>query len=237
MLWFGWHSRTRITRTDRLLLGALVLIALIYTTPWDNYLVATRVWWYDSELVTGLTLGWVPIEEYTFFLLQPLMTGFFTLWLARRTPPPPLSNQTSLRWGFFTTAALWLAAIVLLASAWSPGRYLGLELVWALPPLLLQFYLGGDRLAAQRQLVLPAILIPTAYLAAADWIAIGSGTWTIDPAQSLNIFLASHLPLEEVVFFLLTNSLVVCGLVLGRDPVMHARLSPILGKIQRTTGD
>ncbi|MDX1617037.1 MAG: lycopene cyclase domain-containing protein, partial [Candidatus Promineifilaceae bacterium] len=52
-----------------------VLIALLYTTPWDNYLVATEVWWYDPALVTGITLGWVPIEEYTFFVLQPIMTG------------------------------------------------------------------------------------------------------------------------------------------------------------------
>ena len=35
-----------------------VVLALVYTTPWDNYLVANRVWWYDPELVTGITLGW-----------------------------------------------------------------------------------------------------------------------------------------------------------------------------------
>ena len=57
----------------------LVLIAVAYTTPWDNYLVATNVWWYDESLVTGLKLGWVPIEEYTFFVLQTLMTGLWTL--------------------------------------------------------------------------------------------------------------------------------------------------------------
>ncbi|MEJ2750438.1 MAG: lycopene cyclase domain-containing protein, partial [Anaerolineae bacterium] len=47
-------------------IGLHILVALIYTTPWDNYLVATNVWWYDPALVTGITLGWVPIEEYTF---------------------------------------------------------------------------------------------------------------------------------------------------------------------------
>ena len=44
-----------------------VVIALVYTTLWDNYLVATRVWWYDQALETGLTIATVPIEEYTFF--------------------------------------------------------------------------------------------------------------------------------------------------------------------------
>ena len=61
-----------------------VAVAVIYTTPWDNYLVATGVWWYDPALVTGVTLGWVPIEEYTFFVLQTLLTGMWLLWLAPR---------------------------------------------------------------------------------------------------------------------------------------------------------
>ena len=37
-----------------LALALHVLVALLYTTPWDNYLVATRVWWYDPQLVTGI---------------------------------------------------------------------------------------------------------------------------------------------------------------------------------------
>lgn len=65
---------------------AHVAAAVIWTTPWDNYLVATGVWYYDPRLVTGVTLGWVPIEEYTFFVVQTLMTGLWLLWLARREP-------------------------------------------------------------------------------------------------------------------------------------------------------
>ena len=65
------------------MLGVLIVIALVYTTPWDNYLVATRVWWYNPELVMGITLGWVPLEEYFFFALQPIMIG---LWLRTTTP-------------------------------------------------------------------------------------------------------------------------------------------------------
>jgi len=67
-----------------IVLGAHVVVAVVYTTPWDNYLVANRIWWYDPDLVTGLTLGWVPIEEYTFFVLQTLLTGLWLLFLARR---------------------------------------------------------------------------------------------------------------------------------------------------------
>ena len=62
-----------------LAIGLHMLIALIYTTPWDNYLVATGVWWYDPALVTGIVLGWS---------LPPIMLqlafGADILWRYRR---------------------------------------------------------------------------------------------------------------------------------------------------------
>ena len=64
------------------------VIALLYTTIWDNYLVATRVWWYDPALVTGLTIAYVPIEEYTFFILQPILAGLWLIFLFKRVRLP-----------------------------------------------------------------------------------------------------------------------------------------------------
>src|SRR5512142_2737525 len=81
-----WLLRRSLRRTELVWLGLLMGIALIYTTPWDNYLVANRIWWYHPDLVTGITIGWVPIEEYTFFLLQPLMSGLWFLFVSRRVP-------------------------------------------------------------------------------------------------------------------------------------------------------
>ena len=86
-----------------------VAIALIWTTPWDNYLVANRVWWYEPSLVTGITLGWVPIEEYTFFVVQTLMAGLWVLALMRRLPLPDTQFRArpKARWissGFVSSA-------------------------------------------------------------------------------------------------------------------------------------
>lgn len=61
-----------------------VLIALLYTTPWDNYLVATGVWYYDPARVWNIILGYVPLEEYLFFVLQPVLAALITLALLRR---------------------------------------------------------------------------------------------------------------------------------------------------------
>ena len=101
-----------------------VFIAVLYTTVWDNYLVATQVWWYDPELVTGITLGWVPIEEYTFFILQPILAGLWLLFWARRLtrPTSPGDLITSLRVaGPILLGVIWLASAVILVTGWQPG--------------------------------------------------------------------------------------------------------------------
>jgi putative membrane protein len=206
-----------------------MLVALLYTTPWDNYLVATRVWWYDPDRIAGVVLGWVPLEEYAFFILQPLLTGLWLLYLARRLAPaaelPPAPDRLRL----IATAGvglIWFGAIMILLMGWRPGSYLGLILAWLLPPFMLQLGYGADILWTHRRLVLTTILSATLYLGLADLLAIGVGIWTIDPAQSLQIYLASILPLEELIFFLITNILIVCGVVLMLARRSRERLNP-----------
>ncbi len=202
-------------------LAAIVVVAVLYTTPWDNYLVATRVWWYDPALVTGFVIGWVPIEEYAFFVLQPILAGLVFLALGRRLAPASGGASRAPAWG--RTLMLALAALMalmagVLLSGWEPGTYLALELVWALPPILFQLAFGWDIIWRVRRPASLAILTSTIYLSAADALAIGAGTWTIDPAQSLRIYLGGVLPLEELVFFFLTNVLCVFGLALVLSP-------------------
>ncbi len=67
--------------------AALVAIAVAYTTPWDNLIVALGVWTYDPSLVAGIVLGFVPLEEYLFFVLQTMLSGLVLLALVRRARP------------------------------------------------------------------------------------------------------------------------------------------------------
>lgn len=202
---------------------ALGIVAVVYTTPWDNYLVATNVWWYDPAKVLGITLGWVPLEEYLFFVLQTVLTGLWLIFLARRMHISRMTSRSPrLRVGATAVVALaWAASVVLLLSGSKPGNYLALELAWALPPIALQLAVGADVLWHQRRLVALAIITPTLFLCGADALAIDSGTWTINPERSLGVLVGGVLPLEEVLFFLLTNTLLVFGLVLAlaRDTV------------------
>jgi len=216
---------------------AICVVAFVYTTPWDNYLVATNVWWYDIELVTGIIFGYVPIEEYTFFILQPIATGLFLLLLMRYLPTSQdKANQPKIRlWSTGIMGVIWLSSIVMLVlsltnNSWKPTTYLALETSWALFPVLIQLAFGADILWRHRRVVFLTIVISTLYLSWADALAIGSGTWTIDPEQSLNIYLGGVLPIEEFIFFLLTNILCVFGitLVLAEESQPRALAMPFL---------
>jgi lycopene beta-cyclase len=195
----------------------IAAVAFVYTTPWDNYLIWRDVWHYGRDRVLG-TVGYVPVEEYLFFVLQPILTG---LWLYRllsqteesSTEEPRKTNahSGSNLVGAIVWAGLSLVGVWLLQRDF--GVYLGLILVWAGPILALQWLFGGSQLWVRKRLWLTAILVPTLYLWIADRIAIGQGIWSISEVYTTGLKLWG-LPLEEATFFLVTNCLVVQGLLL-----------------------
>lgn len=72
---------------DRMLwltLAGVSALALVYTGPWDNLIVANGVWSYGPRHVLGVVIGHVPLEEYGFYVLQVIMTGTLTAVLLRR---------------------------------------------------------------------------------------------------------------------------------------------------------
>ncbi len=83
-----WAGRKRLSlRGLPFATGVHMILALLYTTPWDNYLVATGVWYYNPALISGFLLGYVPLEEYTFFVLQTILVGLWWGLLASRLAP------------------------------------------------------------------------------------------------------------------------------------------------------
>ncbi len=95
--------------------------------------------------------------------------------------------------------------------------YLGTELIWALPVIVFQWALARDVLRANLRILLLAVVIPTLYLSSADALAIRVGIWTLNPELTLNVWIGG-LPLEEAVFFLLTNIMVVQGILMLDQP-------------------
>jgi lycopene beta-cyclase len=217
-----------------LVLPVLILIAVLYTTPWDSHLISARVWWYGARRITGITLDEVPVEELSFFVLQGLLVGLWFVVLAgriRTISPEAIgaARSATLRWRSAAVGSLlWVISVAVLLSGWRPGTYLGWELAWALPPLILQLWIGADILWQHRLLICATLVPIVLYLSAVDTLAIRERIWTVNEHLSLNLLLGGQLPLEEFLFFALTSALVTFGLLLGIAMESKGRLPAIL---------
>lgn len=211
----GAHTGFPSRKAVWIAIGLHVLLALGYTTPWDNYLVATGVWFYAPKLISGILIGWVPVEEYIFFVLETVLTGLWWWFLVHglQSSGEFKPNNPNRRAIVAILGIVWLLAMALLVSGWRPATYLSLILAWSMPPMILQSVFGADILWHYRKLVILTVLPVFLFISAADSMAIHSGTWTINPAQSLNFFIGA-LPVEEAIFFLVTAMMISFGMTL-----------------------
>ena len=214
--WRWWRGRAAPAWAG-LGLVTVAAFALVYTTPWDNYLVSRGVWSYRADRVAmAWRIGYVPLEEYFFFVLQPIFTGLCLLCFY---PPRAGLGQFSAahRWtkrsvGGAAAIALGVLGGLFLAEG---GRSLnaGLILACGAPPLALHWFYGGDTLWDARRAAFPALVLSTGYLWLADRLAIGAGVWSISARYSTGWTLGG-LPLEEALFFVVTNLLIIQALLL-----------------------
>ena len=200
---------TKVNKTEYLPIALMAFVALVYTTPWDNYLIMRGVWTYPTGSVVRV-LGYVPIEEYFFMVLQATLAGvLWTSWV-------PHIQYIELR--FSLTGAL-MAVLVGLVGALSlthtAGTYIGLILIWACPPLVLQWGLGSHALLKSFKTWAPLWIGLSIYFCIADYYAIFKGVWSITLATRTGWGIG-HLPVEEILFFTLTNLFVLQGMCLWR---------------------
>lgn len=202
----------------------LAIVAFIYTTPWDNYLVYKEVWGYPEDRVSS-TWFYVPVEEYFFFIIQSFFTAFLLGALLFKIPMNSKSDFRSVKLN------RWLAFLFLVASIiciflmqWDSLLYLSLILSWSLPIFALQFYFGGDLLVKMGKVYPLGIIIPSLYLSLADSYAINKGVWYLSETYTMGIKIF-NLPIEEIIFFFVTNAMLVQGLLLVLHPESFVRLA------------
>ncbi len=141
LLWAIFDARRGVTLDVPPTRFALIMLlhiglALIYTTPWDNYLIKEGVWWYDPALITGIKIGWVPIEEYTFFIVQTLLAGFVLMTAVRYFRAEPIGDFPVRRVSLVSGLLFLLLSALVVQADWKSGTYLALLLPWALTPNL-----------------------------------------------------------------------------------------------------
>lgn len=192
----------------------LAAIAFVWTTPWDNYLIAVGVWNSPTDRIIG-TIGYVPLEEYAFFFLMPILIGaFLYLVLQKKRLNGSLWRQPQKRARCIvclSTLVCFSGGVILLLT--QPNSYLALTVLWFTPPLFIQFVFDPLGILRNGYTIAIATLVPTLYLWAADSFAIASGIWSFNSTSLIGLRIG-NLPVEEAFFFLITSLLVAQGITL-----------------------
>ena len=214
-------TRHHLPTRFRTATAIVTFVGLVYTTPWDNALVARGVWWYGEGAVLA-RLAYAPVEEYLFIILQPALVALWLAWCWARLGDDATPTATSTdNWATATwrrrllgvVAGLAVSVVGLALLAGTKTLYIGAILAWAGPVLAIQWGFGWWVLWQGRRLTALAISVPTAYLGAVDRVAIELGIWTLSPVYTTGVTVLG-LPIEEGAFFLVTCVFVVQGLVL-----------------------
>ncbi|BCR95009.1 uncharacterized protein AKAW2_12055A [Aspergillus luchuensis] len=195
----------------------LITIAILATIPWDSYLIRSAIWTYPPDAVVGPKILDIPVEEVFFFAIQTYITSvaycIFTKPLVRPMylRPHPERCRTRKVVAFVILTLMRGGTTCLLL-----GRhmtYLGLILVGVSPILLFQWMLSHPFLIGlPAKPTIAAICLPMLYLWVADSRAMKSGTWRIESGTKLDYRICG-LEVEEALFFLVTNMMIVLGLV------------------------
>jgi putative membrane protein len=185
----------------------------------------------------------VPIEEYTFFVVETILAGLWWWFLARRLSPLSKGEGLGVRAKFTPNkflvylstcvlTLLWLLFTYLFFFGTESWTYLSIILFWALPPIILQLLFGADILWHYRKLVFWAIVVPGTYLSLMDIVALKETTWSISASQTTGFLFFGILPLEEVLFFFITNVLLTFGMTLLLATVSQERFAEIKKQVR-----
>lgn len=202
--------RPLIGSFDKIKIITLCTLALVYTTPWDNYIIYHKAWWYRKDAVIG-TIGYVPIEEYLFFIIQTILTALWTTFCSRWTLNS-LHLQHSNRVNFYMTRNAVISILLIsmitgftYAIPATKTFYMGSIVWWTLFVVIVLWYMCGPYVIKRYRETLISILVPSLYLCYVDLIALRAQVWHINEATSLEIFPVDDLPLEgnftQIVFF------------------------------------
>jgi 15-cis-phytoene synthase / lycopene beta-cyclase len=231
--------RPLCTRLDVYKVLFLISVAVIAATPWDSYLVRRKIWTYPPSVIIGPTLFSIPAEEIFFFVVQTYNTSLVYLCLSK-----PVFKQAYLVGSQADNGRLLpqlqrrrlvgqiIIAGIIGAGVWlickrGTGTYMGLILVWTGPFSLLLWTLAYQFLQTLPYMnTLLPIALPTVYLWLIDTLALRRGTWAIESGTKLGMYLWPGLEVEEALFFLVTNAMIVLGLVAFENAVAVVETFP-----------
>jgi len=196
-------------------LGLVLLAVMIFTTPWDNLAAKWGIWGFPREKYS-LRIGYLPVEEYAFFLLQSLNVMLAVRALFHIFPDWQLGQETEIgRWTLICLAASLIPWMFVAAQLYWLRRKAGsrvnyaIHLAWFLPVIYVQWIIAPPLFWAHAALLALVTVAFGVYYTLADLAAVRAGTWFFDEKQITGVKLGGILPWEEIAFFFLTSLLVV----------------------------
>ncbi|KAI8581712.1 hypothetical protein K450DRAFT_185497 [Umbelopsis ramanniana AG] len=207
----------------------LCMVAMTTASIWDNYIVYHNAWWYCPTCVIAV-IGYVPLEEYMFFIIMTVITVHFTSLVMRwQLPVLSINPSTSKLTCDLSRYVPFFGLMGLGIVSWfwaipnTPFFYGCCILFYTLPVLAVLWYGSGLYIARRFKAVMVSVMVPTALLCIVDIVALRAGVWHINEKTSTEIFVVPDLPLEEFGFFLLVNTVIVfaCCAIDRTNAIIH----------------
>jgi lycopene cyclase domain-containing protein len=194
--------------------GVVLVAVMLFTTPWDNLAAKWGIWGFPREKYS-LRLGYLPIEEYAFFLLQSINVMLAVRDLFLFFPDWLLGLETGIgKWTLICLGASVIPWAIVAAQLYWLRRKVGPSvnyanhLAWFLPVLYIQWIIAPALFREHAGLLVLVTAAFGIYYTAADLVAVRAGTWHFDEKQITGVKFARVLPWEEIAFFFLTSLLV-----------------------------
>ncbi len=198
--------------------GLLVLVpVMIFTTPWDNYAAKCGIWGF-SEGQYSRKVGYLPVEEYLFFVIQSLQAMALTVLVLKWGDYHSLESLSDAARGsrLISGGIVFLVCMVLgllVSAKWryragGKWHYTWHLFFWFLPVVALQWWIAPDVLLPRWPVLAVVTLMLGTYLSWADWMAIKRNIWFFDHQQTTGVNIGGKMPWEEAAFFYLTSLLV-----------------------------
>jgi lycopene cyclase domain-containing protein len=193
--------------------GWVLLAVIVFTSPWDNFAAKWGIWGFPREKYS-LRIGYLPVEEYAFFILQSVnvMLGVRALFqFVNWQTSQGLIISKGLLYCLAVSVVPWL--FIFFQLRWlrkrgGPCVNYAVHLAWFLPVIYAQWVLAPFLFLGHGALLATVTLAFGTYYTLADWVAVKCGTWFFDEKQITGVKIAGILPWEEVAFFYLTSLLV-----------------------------
>ena len=194
--------------------GLVLLAVMIFTSPWDNLAAKWGIWGFPRAKYS-VRIGYLPVEEYAFFLLQSANVMLAVRACFHFVPDWQTGQETGL--GIITLICLAASVIPWIFIAINlrrlrrkagPRVNYAVHLAWFLPVIYTQWVLAPFLFFEHLSLLLLTTVAFGVYYTLADLAAVRAGTWFFDEKQITGVKLGGVLPWEEIAFFFLTSLLV-----------------------------